>query len=500
MLANRYVPMYPRASSSQCHSPGRSQCSEEQHSSPNRQAEETLTLDNFMLKCVHSLPLRIVVEKGYFVCDERCSIATGDVYNVHFVKRNKVALLRDLGDKVYNIPLNSAIQFGPIFNPKGDLKAAMQGYRFERVSDVMAQIQLPKVILATKPHIRSNPKSSVEQYEILVVQKIVQTPMKKKALQVYSITRREQKMLDSDCLGHFTTDPYGSCLHLPDIIEHFSNEFPLEVQVVMKEASMPENIPYEITSEASFLTGVHTETSLVVSTTLKEDEDQKPIEIPVDLPIDVKVIQLEKAELERLYAYTRKLYERFDAFSTLSIKTSSSKLCTAVRSGFEREGVELQKPDSVYDTLIPSQSPVIPQRVNALATHNRSGPSTPLHPTPKPKLHSKQQQSPQAATGSAPADSKKGVRHNYTPLNILTPTKRKSYETCKPNLSSVRPSGSLTTTKSSEMGTTTNLIEFRKLLARVEMLEREVYALRSEIATLKSQGMSKYLVNFIYVH
>lgn len=507
MLANRYVPLYPRESPPHV-SLGRSQCSrssEEQHSSPNRPAEETLTLTNFTLKYVQSLPLQISVVKGYYGCDERHSIATGDVYNVHFVKRNKVALLKDSGGKIHRIPLNSAVQFGLIFHPIGNPRVALQGFYFERVSDIMAQIQLPKVIQTTKSHKRSDTQSSVEEHEILIVQKIVHNAMRRKALQVYSITRREQKILDSDCLGGFITDPYTNRLHLPDIIEHLSDDFPLEVLVIVEDGNMPENVPYDITTEASFLTGVDTEASLIASTPFEKDEDdkQKPVEIPVDLQIDVKVIQLKGAELEKLYAYTRKLYERFDPFSTLSIKTSSSELCTGVRSGFEREGLELQRPDSVYNTLASFLSPAVLQRMNASATHKQSGPSTPQPPPLKPKPQSRQHQPLQTVMEDPPVkDSKKKVRHNYTPLVIRSPTRRQSYEICMPKRSLLRRNGSLLTTKCSETGTSTspsNLIEFGKLLARVELLEKEVCSLRSEIATLKSQGMStcKYLIYII---
>jgi len=126
----------------------------------------------------------------------------------------------------HNIPLNSAATFGPIFDPNHDLKEAKRGFTFERISNVIEQKSLPKAIRATKVHTSSDCKSSVEQDEVFVVQKTVPTSMSKKALKVYSITKGEERVLEGDCLGGFSTDPHAICLHLPEIIEHFSDEFP----------------------------------------------------------------------------------------------------------------------------------------------------------------------------------------------------------------------------------------------------------------------------------
>ena len=53
------------------------------------------TLSEFVSKFSRSLPLCVSVERGYHSDDERHCIANGDKYDVHFVKRSKVAVLKD---------------------------------------------------------------------------------------------------------------------------------------------------------------------------------------------------------------------------------------------------------------------------------------------------------------------------------------------------------------------------------------------------------------------
>ena len=189
-----------------------------------------------MLKYSTLLPLQIQVRKGYHGSDERHCIAADDVYNVHFVKHTKVVVLRDRRGVKFNIPLNSAVQFAPVFNPNNDVKEAMRGYCYERVSDLMALHTLPRIVRATKPHIRVDPKSTIEQNEVFIVQSVVSIGVRRRVLQVYSVTCSQNKLLLADSVAGFTTSPRHTALYLLEIIEHFLNSLPLEVQVMSRSA------------------------------------------------------------------------------------------------------------------------------------------------------------------------------------------------------------------------------------------------------------------------
>lgn len=348
----------------------------------------------FISKYGHVLPLRISIEKGYHGGNEQRSIAMGDTYNVHLVKHSQVAVLMDSSGATYNFPLSSPVQFAPVFN---DSCEATSEEMFDRISDVLACKPLPRLLRATKHH-KSDEKSSVEKNEIFVVQKVVQSPLRKKSLQVYSVTQNKEKTLPGDCVGSFTSDSYATRLHLPSIVLHFRDELPLNVKVHITDIEFTDgsDFPFHLVSEVSVLTEIQTETSILASTYWGEsqgssEEDQGLIEIPIDLPIEVSIFQPEKTEEKELDLFhrTRNLYERFDPSALCSIRTSSTHLSTTFRKGHEREGVQLQKPKRVFDvigsrTQSPAQSPVLHKRPAPPLKEDRSPKQTSPPQTSKP--------------------------------------------------------------------------------------------------------------------
>ena len=54
----------------------------------------------------------------YFLYIYRFVISSGDIYNFHFVKNEKMFSIRDSGGMNFSIPLNSAVEFGVLYNPR----------------------------------------------------------------------------------------------------------------------------------------------------------------------------------------------------------------------------------------------------------------------------------------------------------------------------------------------------------------------------------------------
>ena len=310
--------------------------------------EETLSLNQFVLQYSTLLPLQIMVKRGYHGGNERNCIAADDVYNVHFVKHTKVAVLKDRRGATFNIPLNSVVQFAPVFNPTNDPKEALRGFSFEKVSDLMAQKTLPRIVRAMKPHVRVDPQTTIEQYEVFIVHGVVSTGVRKKLLQVYSITCSQQKLLPSDSVGMFTTEPHLTYFYLLEIVEHLLNVLPLEVMVVMNDTDFSDEMPHYLTNEITTLTHMDSETSLIASTHWGKneqvsEEDHMPVDIPVDLPIEVVVQPCDGANEADLSDHTKTLYEDFDPCRIRLLRSRN------IRRGFEKEGMELERPDRIYE-------------------------------------------------------------------------------------------------------------------------------------------------------
>ena len=458
-----------------------------------------MTLEDFVLEYSTLLPLTMKVKRGYHGGDEKHSIATDDVYNVHFIKRTKVVVLKDRRGATFNIPLNSAVQFAPVFNPSNDPREPAKGASFEKVSDLLSLKTLPRVVRATKPHIRVDSKSTVEQSELFMVQSVVPLSARKKALKVYSITCNQEKLLLPDSMGAFSTDPSIACLYLLEIVEHFLNQLPLDVRVVLSNCDLTnEELPFYLTNEVVTLSHFDSEISLIASTNWGEnevvcEEDQMPVEIPVDLPIQLVVQTPDGAREAHLSHHTKRLYERFDPSRIRLLKTRN------IRRGFEKEGMELQRPERIYD--IPDVGVRRNRSPQAAGGHK----ATPTSSTPalvSPQLR------PRLGTPELRAAADSAYSKAYQPLMPITGAKKGSrkseYTAPEPHRSTSPSSPAKTISSSSSRGCQSPRSDRRNqgqlplpapvsggselLENRVEILEREVHALRAEIAKLKTLG------------
>ena len=441
--------------------------------------EVPISLHDFVTKYSTLLPLQMKVKKGYHGDDERHSIATDDVYNVHFVKRTKVVVLEDRRGVTFNVPLNSAVQFAPLFHSSNDSKEATQGLSFEKVSDVMTHKPLPRVIRAMKSHVRVDPKATIEQSELFIVQKVVPVGMRKKALEVYSVTCDKDKVLPSDSVGAFTTDPRLTYMYLSEITDHLLSHLPLDVQVVMSDRDISTEIPYYLTKETATITHVGSETSLIASTNWGKneqvsEEDQMPVEIPVDLPIAVLVQQPDDKKEVDLSENTKRLYERFDPCQVRSLRARH------IRRGFEKEGMELQRPERIYDLPDICLAEHSPSQQQISTT--RSGTAPPLL---KSKSRSMQTVSPQLR--NKPATPTQSLDNTYQPLVLHTQLQAKTQYAIPVAQRQASPKRSPQAAPTPASGSSCP-VDVGVLVARVEILEREVYALRSEIAKLRAQG------------
>ena len=445
-----------------------------------------MSLGDFILQYSSLLPLQMKVKRGHHGGDEEKSIASDDVYNVHFVKRTKVAVLKDRRGATFNIPLNSAVQFAPVFNPSNDPRKPAKEATFQKVSDLMSLKTLPRVVRATKSHV-ADPRSTIEQTELFVVQGVVPLSVRKKALKVYSITCKDDKLLLPESVGAFTADPNVTCLYLPDLVKHFLRDFPLEVKVVLSNCNMIcEELPFYLTNEVATITHLDSETSLIASTNWGEnevvcEEDKMPVEIPVDLPIEVVVSKPDATKETHLSDHTKRLYERFDPSRIRLLKTRN------IRRGFEKEGTELQRPERIYDIPdVDIRRSAPPQSADGAFNDN----TAPTSPTPSLV-------SPQMKRFSIPSSPPSA---NFASSQIYKPPPGE-YATLEPWRGSLPLSCRIN--NSSSFGQSRlaygrghgqlplhshSLSNGESLESRFDVLEREVYILRAEMAKLQSSG------------
>lgn len=333
---------------------------------------DKLSLSQFLAKYHQDFPIPIRVCKGYCGPNEDLSISEGDRFNVHFVKYTTVVTIEYDNGTHYNVPLNSAVPFGLLYNPHNNLNEAIKGYKFEKVSDMLQKPVLPLLVFARKAYQGSSPDSSVAANELLLVRKVHTKlmGMGKHQLKVYSITQSKEKTLSANCCAHFSTRPKDVCLFLPEIIKNLPEVFPCKAVLfnnVLDANSSNSRLPSRSGSVtkmgvASVVTMLHSsiETSIVATSALEnvELENARLLDIPIDLNILVRVEEiLDEDETQRLYEDTTFFYQNFDPSRLCTYRQTSnpqsletqSRFYTNIHYGQERQGVDLSKPKVIEE-------------------------------------------------------------------------------------------------------------------------------------------------------
>ena len=239
----------------------------------------------------HALPAQVKIVESYQTTTGTCLLAD-EIYKVHFVAATEGITAMDKKEILIPVSTDSCSQFGVIYNPHSNLTKAVNGYIFESVDDVVRAPQLPRVLCATQSHRSSSPTSSVEEGEVLILEKVEFAPWSKAAsvLTAYSVREGVTKTLQAECGGRFTTDPSRVQLHVGDILTHLPSVLPT---CAMMYLAGPGG---EAISEPTMVTLLrrHPKSSLVATTVQSPKSDwnpNQPVEIPLCTPVKLMVIR-----------------------------------------------------------------------------------------------------------------------------------------------------------------------------------------------------------------
>ena len=345
-------------------------------------SSEKLSLPEFVSQYHKSLPLAIRVCRGYCGPSEETSISEGDHFNVHFIKHTTVVLVEMDNGYQYNVPLNSAVPFGVLFDPQKNVSQATKGYTFTKVADILQLPELPNVIRARKSHTSSNAENSIVANELFIVRSAARKLIGKNQLKVFSLTEKKEKTLSENCIGHFSTKPRDVCLYLPDIVKHAPDIFPCRA-VLFANKETSHNVPTKLTSSVVTLMHHSIETSLVVTSALEECDDDtensKMLDIPIDLNIQVRVASVTEVEAQRLAQSTAYFYNHFNPKKLQSyVPTAQSQgmeetqnlLYHTIRHDSRQRGIRITRPESIF----------IPSRHDDSSTHTSLSSSPSSYP------------------------------------------------------------------------------------------------------------------------
>ena len=153
---------------------------------------QRITLPNLTSK--YSLPLCVQVVKGFVrKPGEEGATASGEVYNIHFVKHTKVVRTIDCHGNTHNVPLNSAARFGIIYRSRRSV-SLQEPEQFETAGEIMSASPLPRVLCAKSSYRGHDSVSSVEKNEVLVIQGIHRRKLGFNLLKVMLVGEQQQRM------------------------------------------------------------------------------------------------------------------------------------------------------------------------------------------------------------------------------------------------------------------------------------------------------------------
>ena len=350
-----------------------------QENGDNMESPESFSLSDFVSKFSGSLPMRVTVQSGICTSTEEAAISSGDIFNIHFPKSTKVVHLTtqdSVQHGTFVIPLNSAVRFALLYDPKHIHDQARRGFIFESASDIILQKSLPKIVLATKSYQGGSPSSSVEKNEVLVIRKVNKPTVGQRSLKVFSLTKNVKKSLSPQCVGHFSTKPTQQLmLPLSDILQHVKEPFPSEALICV-DTSVYDPLPEGLQGQIVNLTHSSVETSLVATPDSTNGGNGVVLDLPSNLDIDVTVDSLSESESEKLNTVTRELYDNFDPAKLKMCKpmtsnenyTIQSYFSRTLQEGHKKVGIEFERPkvvhqrSSQFTSTEPSKQPEIPPR------------------------------------------------------------------------------------------------------------------------------------------
>lgn len=261
---------------------------------------DRLSLSEIIEKHSQSFPLDVQVVKGYL--GDHAAVASEEIYSVHSVKQTNVVTLNDFHfHKSYVVPFSSAAKFGLIFQKEGS--SCLLPAKFDSVGELMDSTPLPKLVCARSNCCGTNNKSLVRKGEILAIRGIQKGS---RALKVASVTDQKEKFLQRECMGHFTTDPFCTQLHLPELVRYVPDPFPVMARM-FPDAKTESTFPEHVFSEPVLLVNQYVETSLIATPVSDQGAIQNTVvELPTTLDIEVRVIPPKKRE------NTQHVYEELD--------------------------------------------------------------------------------------------------------------------------------------------------------------------------------------------
>ena len=233
------------------------------------------------------------------------TVNEGDVYNVHFLKVTDVVnITASNGSAQYVVPLNSAVQFGVLYNPTNKSQDAIQGFVFATAGEIMSTGLVPPIMLVQQSCEISSQDGSVQAGDLLVINEVKQKILRSKMLMCTDVRTEQKKRLSENCAGHFSTTPSHTKLYLPQLLRHI----PLpQYCVLFYDGMNAKEITSKLPGGTIEITRMTSQQSIIVS----RQSTGELFEFPLSNSIVVQALQPADNVMKQLIEDTKQKHQNF---------------------------------------------------------------------------------------------------------------------------------------------------------------------------------------------
>lgn len=279
-----------------------------------------LTLHSFVDKLQNQFPMQMKIAQEMH---GSTAMKQGDVYNIHFLKTTEVVIIATNNGGFYSVPLNSAIQFGAVYNPTKNVQDAMQGFLFQTAGEIMSAPSLPPMVFAQQTYDVSSVDSSVQAGDILAIKEVKQSLklLRGKTLACVDVQTGQKKKLFENCAGNFSTTPSDVKLYLPQLLQNCA--LPQQCTLCYTGANAKDVLTH-IPSGIVEVAATKVEKSLVVTRVgspmdTSSMNTHNLMELPLNLDIMVHAAWPKESEMRLLIDDTQRYYKTFSPASLNSV-------------------------------------------------------------------------------------------------------------------------------------------------------------------------------------
>ena len=301
---------------------------------------DPMGLADFVKKFQNRFPIQMKMcssHNGVIMVNE------GDTYNVHFLKLTDVVSITASGGTQYTVPLNSAVEFGVLYNPTNKLQDATVGYIFPTAGEIMsAGLAIPPLVCVQQNCEISSQDGSVQAGDILLIQKVKQKRLRK-MLVCTDIRTEQKKYLLENCSGNFSTTPSQVKLYLPQLLRHV----PLpQYCILYYSGKNAQEVTSKLPRGTVEVTRTTTQQSIIVS---KKSSPNELMEFPLTNNIVVQAIQSSESFMQQLKEDTRR---KCDTFNPQHVQSMSMMLSLENPYTLTKQVTLLSSPRTDEDALI----------------------------------------------------------------------------------------------------------------------------------------------------